>query len=154
MSLAQATAVSVDAAGEFVVVMLGPLKIAVRFEDALSWSAEILACARVAGIPKGRQGARVAGVLTDAAAEKSPPPVKLPPIIARAKLGADCVGSLISMRIGDVTATLNAEAAAQIAQWLRIRGKQARNYAGEHANWADIGDAKRVMNNTADRILH
>jgi hypothetical protein len=47
-------------------------------------------------------------------------------------------GSVVSVRLGDRCLGLPYVAAPQIAQWLRIRGKLARNAAGEKAHWSDL----------------
>jgi hypothetical protein len=49
-------------------------------------------------------------------------------------------GELVVLRIGDSEIKMGYEAAIQLSQWLRVRGKQAKKQAGDMSrHWSAIG---------------
>lgn len=138
-----ATQVEVSRVGELVILQVGNVIRSMEFERAIKLAAQMQAAGklakRVAGDDSHRY--RMAGTMTDAAA----PPAKqgrfqqLPERVR--DVGAHPVGTLVQVRMGSERFDMDYNAAFQIAQWLRVHGKMARNEAGETAHWTKIGEA-------------
>ena len=142
-SIAQAMAVEFATLGELVVISIGNVAFSVEFNVALRVSAEMLEAARTAkrAANDSNRRFRVAGHLQDVEAEKvalsrwnraAPPRLKTQDVSVRP------VGTQVAWRLGKTVAEIPYEAALTFSQWLRIRGKEARNNAKESANWLEI----------------
>lgn len=47
------------------------------------------------------------------------------------RISVDCEGDLVVMRLGNVEVKLPYETALTLSQWLRVRGKEAKRFAGD-----------------------
>lgn len=143
MAIAQQMGVEVSTAGELVVLKIGNLGFSLHFATALKLSLELLESGRTVRRLFGQKtNYRVAGALTDAAAEKVKPSrfaAKPPPELK--DVGAEACGRLVRLRLGAINADMPFEAALAMSQWLRIRGKEARNSINEKENWHRIAAA-------------
>jgi hypothetical protein len=138
----QATFVQIAQAGELVVVQVGNLSWSLEFDKALKLSAQMMAAGRVAKRADGNDTHRyrMAGSMVDAnAVKQSKFAAKPPPVEKRASAIPN--GTIVVVTIGGTSMDIPYEAAFQIAQWLRVHGKEARNAAGETAHWSKIANA-------------
>lgn len=135
--------VDVSCRGELVILAIGNIVHSVEFDMALRMSAAMLASARIAKAAAGdlARKRRCGGTLTDASAEKSPPPRFGQELPARLK-GFDVYpsGTIVNLQLGSNVFGIPYDAALTISQWLRLRGKEARNTAGERGHWSVIGE--------------
>lgn len=61
-------------------------------------------------------------------------------LLTRQRLAVRCKGELVELQIGDSTITMEYETAIQLSQWLRLRGKEAKQNAGDMSrHWSAIG---------------
>jgi hypothetical protein len=91
------------------------------------------------------------GVLHDASASKPKPrrfAEKLPEMLGANGLEVRAEGGMVVFTIGRTTAKLPYPVARNLAQWLRVRGKEAKHNAGETRHWsrliAAVGQAGSV----------
>lgn len=140
--LLQKRAVSVENQGELVILKISQVTWTLEFVVALELAAMIKREARYAKACAGDEGVRrhVSGVLHDAAAEQKRPAraTRLPASLKARDIEVKAEGQVVKVRLGDRSLGLPYVAAPQIAQWLRIRGKMARNAAGEKQHWSKI----------------
>jgi hypothetical protein len=141
--LLQRTAVKVSDRGELVVLQIAGSSWTLEFATALELAALMKREARAAKASAGDDSFRhnVAGVLHDAAAEKkfvSRFRRVLPERLALKKISVKAKGQIVEVRICAARMGTPYQAAAQIAQWLRLHGKVARNTAGERAHWSRL----------------
>jgi hypothetical protein len=140
--LLQKRAVSVENEGELVILMISGMTWSLDFVVALELAAMMKREARYAKASAGDEGVRrhVAGVLHDAAAERkhSGRAKRLPERLKARNISVNAEGSIVKVRLGTSVLGIPYVAAPQIAQWLRIRGKIARNSAGEKAHWSKL----------------
>ena len=55
-------------------------------------------------------------------------------------------GTLVVLKIGNTTIKMEYETAIQLSTWLRVRGKQAKNIAGDTSRrWSVIGNLTDVI---------
>jgi hypothetical protein len=144
-------AVSVSTAGELVVLAMGGAGVTMHFADALRVSALLLKHGREARrIDIGRMRSllpvvRALGSMSDAAADKVAPSRwgrALPERYKGSEIFVRTAGKTVEIRFRTQQADLPWEAALQISQWLRVRGKEARNSINEKAKWAEIAGAE------------
>lgn len=123
---------------------IGNVVTSMHFADALRLSLDLLRTGRHARKTAGVRWSniRIGGSLTNLEEKVVPsrfakkPPAPTPGNQLRAKW----VGHSVDLTIGGSTARLSWDAALSISQWLRVRGKEARNDAGEHAHWLEIAE--------------
>lgn len=143
--LLQKTSVAVAQSGELVLLEIGARRWSLEFQPALELAAAMRIEAKHAKRAAGDDSFKntVFGVLTDAAA---PVPALsrfrrgLPERLAARALGVRAVGSNVEVSFGRDCATFGYRDAVKVAQWLRVRAKQARNAAGERLHWAQLAD--------------
>lgn len=143
--LLQKTHVAVAQHGELVTLQIGASRWSLEFQPALELAAAMRIEAKHAKRAAGDDSFKntVFGVLTDAAA--AAPVVSrfrrgLPERLAARQLAVRQVGSTVEVSFGSDRATFGYRDAVQVAQWLRVRAKQARNAAGERAHWTQLAD--------------
>lgn len=142
--LLRQTPVEVACDGPLVVLTLGNIGHSLEFQTAFQLSASMRLAARDAKLTAGYdvQRRRAVGVLHDAdAPRKSSRFTSHHPAVLRSRdVGAWQEGESVALKLGSTTAKLPFPAALAIAQWLRVRGKEARNYVGETAHWSEFGN--------------
>jgi hypothetical protein len=142
--------VEVSSKGENVILRIGNVDLPMHYEHALDVSRWIREEGQVAKSLTGRRRTmRSLGILEDAAAKPSalPPPAPGVAIHVKPKLqdyrreDVRLEGRLVAIKIGRHTMRIHFESALKIAQWLRLRAKEARNRAGDTRHWSAIGAA-------------
>ncbi len=59
------------------------------------------------------------------------------------RMAVETEGELVVMHLGNTTVKLPYEAAFQLSQWLRVRGKEAKRFAGDDSHhWSLLGVLK------------
>lgn len=139
--------IEVSSKGELVDLCVGNVHLPMHYEHAFDMSRwireEAALCKRATG---KRRTTRSLGTLHDA--RKSPP---LPydrgvAIHVKEKKQAwrredvTAQGHLVLIKIGATTISLHFESALKIAQWIRLRAKEAKNRAGDTRHWSKIGE--------------
>lgn len=143
--LLQSTPIEVAVSGELVLLTLGNLHFKLEFQLALQLAAAIRFNAGIAKVQAGHEGfsrRRVFGVLNDLSASQPRRKrfaEKLPELLPPRGLDVSTDGALVVLKLGKVTAKLPYAVAFTVAQWLRVRGKEARNNAGETQHWSEFG---------------
>jgi hypothetical protein len=127
--------------GELVVVQIADFPFTLEFDGALILSAAIRVNARLAKLNAGMRGHgfHCAGVLHNAAASakrRERFAAKLPELLRQRNLAVATEGQLVTVTIGRTTVKIPFDNARSFAQWLRVRGKEAKHNAGEHAHWS------------------
>jgi hypothetical protein len=62
------------------------------------------------------------------------------PLLSKQRMSVDTEGELVTLTIGNTTIKMPYEAAIQLSQWLRVRGKEAKRRAGDTSrHWSAIG---------------
>lgn len=90
----------------------------------------------------------VFGVLTDL---NAPAPkrrrfvAELPERLKARQISVNQVGQLVEVRIGSAVMGFPFREAAKVAQWIRVRGKEARNNAREKAHWSKLVPANSIL---------
>lgn len=148
-SLLRPGVIAVEARGELVLLQISDFRASMEFSTALELSAALKSEARAAKRCAGDDSHRYStmGVLRDAAADAPRPSrfaAKLPERLAAKSMRVAQEGSLVALTINRVTARMPYQAALQLSQWLRVRGKEARNAAGEAAHWSQIVTGEAV----------
>lgn len=60
--------------------------------------------------------------------------------LQRMRMEVVCRGELVDLVVGNTTLTMPYDAALQLSQWLRVRGKEAKRNAGDLSrHWSVIG---------------
>jgi hypothetical protein len=138
----QRQAVAVMNVGELVVLTIGDFKRSLEFATALELAALMRREARYAKASAGDSAWRhnCAAVLSDLAAESrlQAKRARLPERLNREQISVKAEGQIVRVTFGRTTAGIPYIVAAQIAQWLRLRGKIARNAANESAHWTKL----------------
>lgn len=134
--------VQVSDVGEQVVIEFGDFRRTLDFVTALELAALIKREARYAKASAGDTGWRRTSVaiLHDAAAEKARAPRAraLPERLKAKQLDVRAVGEMVMLRVGFIEIGLPYVMAPQVAQWIRVHAKAARNTAGEKAHWSKL----------------
>lgn len=148
-SLLRPGVIAVETSGELVLLKISDLRASMEFSTALELSAALKSEARAAKRCAGDDSHRYStmGALRDAAADSKRRgrfATKLPERLAAKSLRVTQEGVLVALTINRVTAHMPYQAALQLSQWLRVRGKQARNAAGESAHWSRIVTGEAV----------
>lgn len=148
-ALLQQSHLAVSTAGELVLLSVLDLSVSMEFQPALE-----LACAmrmeaavakRIAGDDASRKS--VFGVLTNGTPERAPQSRfrrALPERLAARDLKVRHVGSTVEVYFGKRVLTFGYKDALRVAQWLRVRGKEARNAARERAHWSELADGRSM----------
>lgn len=62
------------------------------------------------------------------------------PLLSRQRMSVSVEGEFVVLEIGNATIKMPYEAAIQLSQWLRVRGKEAKRKAGDTSrHWSAIG---------------
>jgi hypothetical protein len=62
------------------------------------------------------------------------------PLLSQQRIAVSIEGELVKLSIGNTDIRLPYEAALQLSQWLRVRGKEAKRNAGDVSrHWSAIG---------------
>jgi hypothetical protein len=135
----------VGCAGTVVILVLGNLRFTVEFPLALQLAAAIKVQARLAKVCSGddSRAFHCVGVLHDANAAPTRRQQllgQLPELLNKQGIAVVATGRMVVVSIGRTTIELPFAVAFTLAQWLRVRGKEAKSNAGEHAHWAEIGN--------------
>ena len=69
------------------------------------------------------------------------------PLLSRQRMSVEARGEMVRLTIGNAHVDMPYETAIQLSQWLRVRGKQARNTAGERAHWSQIVTGEMIAGN-------
>lgn len=141
--------VEVSTAGELVVFEIGDQAFTLEFETALRVAGQMLLTSQAARRAAGVHGTnlRVGGLLSDDAEPstyKQGRFEKLPPLVAKNQASCIPFGRGVRLKLGSSSMDMGWEAGLTISQWLRIRGKQARNNSGEKANWSKIAGMEQL----------
>lgn len=147
--LLQKTGVSVTCRGELVILFFGSHGYSIEFPLALQIAAALHHEARMARLTAGMQigGYRCLGTLTDANAAKPKRKrfmEKLPELLRCKHVGVKAEGSMVAFRVGTATRRMEYDSARTIAQWLRVKGREAKQNAGESRAWRDIANLKAI----------
>ena len=142
--------VAVEVSGELVLLGVGGFKVSLEFQPALELAAALRSEAAVAKRIAGDDASRknVLGVLTNATPEKQPVSrfrKELPARLAARDLAVRHAGTNVEIHFGRQVMTLGYRDAMRVAQWLRVRGKQARNAAGERTHWAQLASGASLV---------
>lgn len=151
-NLLQRTVCAVVCRGELVAAQFGNITFTLEFQTALELACALKLAARQAKIIAGDRGKwyRTLGTLTDLNAVKVKPSRfgrSLPERLALKDLAVRHEGQIVYLRIGRTELGIPYQAAATIAQWFRLRAKEARNAAGEGAHWSKLvnADSPRIL---------
>lgn len=143
--------IAVSCVGTLVVLAIGNVRRSLEFPLALQLAAAMKHEARMAKLSSGRneRGLHVFGVLHNAQAER--PQRKrfmdrVPELLKPHGLAVYAEGQIVRLKIDKATAGLPYPVARTVAQWLRIRGKEAKRNAGERRHWSEIGNMPAVVN--------
>jgi len=61
------------------------------------------------------------------------------PLLSRQRMSVATEGELVTLTVGNSTLKMPYEAALQLSQWLRVRGKEAKRNAGDMSrHWSAI----------------
>jgi hypothetical protein len=156
--LAQKTTVEVSCRGELVILRFGQVGYSLEFPLALRLSAVMKHEARMAKLSSGDESTlRICvGTLHDASAPKGKRKrfmEKLPELLRAQNVDVEARGRHVTLSFGTVVREFDHRDAARLAQWIRLRGKEARNNAGETAHWTAI--AKPELYHSGDKgFLH
>jgi hypothetical protein len=145
MALLQKMHLAVAARGELVLLQVGSEAFSLEFQPALELSCamrmEAAIAKRIAGDDTSRKN--VFGVLSDANQERTVVSRfrrALPERLAARDMKVRHVGVTVQVYFGRRVMTLGYKDAMQVAQWLRVRAKEARNAARERAHWSELAD--------------
>jgi len=136
--------IEVTSNGEAVILRIGNVDLPMHFEHAFDISRWIreegTACKRGTGRARTT---RSLGIASNAEEKQTPlpytPGVAIhTPVIKRHWHRRDvyAVGRIVHFTIGNSTATLHFESALKIAQWIRVRAKEAQRTAGDVRHWS------------------
>jgi hypothetical protein len=137
----------VSSKGELVILRIGNVDIPMHYEHALDISRWIRSEAKSAKSLSGRgKTVRSLGLMEDLAAKAVPLP-RQPGVAIHVKQRLQTwhredvwtVGKIVHVKIGSNTLTFHFETALKVAQWIRVRAKEARNRAGDVRHWSAIG---------------
>lgn len=138
--------VKVYALGESVVLTIGNAPLSMHYEQALALSRWIRQEAKaIKRLTTRAKTMRSLGVMHDADAKPKPLPYQRGVAIHvkdkqhswnREDVWSE--GRLVATRIGRHTFKLHFENALKIAQWLRLRAKEAKSTAGDPRHWSEI----------------
>ena len=60
-------------------------------------------------------------------------------LLSQQRISVGTEGDLVTLTIGNATIKMPYETAIQLSQWLRVRGKQAKNKAGDMSrHWSAL----------------
>lgn len=144
MAIAKKTAVKVSDSGELVTLEIAHLKFTLEFDLALRLSSMLLVEGRIARRIQGGVNLfpklRTAGVLVDlnAAKKRRSRWERLAQRLQSDNVRVKNSGVQVTIFFGKNGMDLPWNVALQLAQWLRIHGKLARNAAGETKSWNKI----------------
>lgn len=146
----QSRHVSVSCEGEQVVFRNGNVAFTLDFQVALELALAMKVEARYAKMAAGVEGFawRVFGVLTDL---NAPAPKRrrfapaLPERLKARQIAVHQVGQLVNVKIGSIEMGFPFREAGKVAQWIRVRGKEARNNARELAHWSKLVPANSIL---------
>lgn len=66
-------------------------------------------------------------------------------LLARQRLAVSAEGPLVTLKAGNVEIKMEYETAIQLSTWLRVRGKEAKRFAGDDSRrWHIIGNLTAV----------
>lgn len=141
-------AVAVGCRGELVTLQLGNLEYAIEFDLALQCAAVMRHQTGIAklnaGIPTNVRGLQALGVLHDSSAPRAKRKrfieVILPRLLRRKDLECYAEGQFVVLKIRRTVAKMPWPVTRKLSQWLRVRGKEAKRAAGEHAHWSQLVD--------------
>lgn len=138
--------IAVSSKGENVLLQIGDTVITVPYEHAFALSKWMRDEAQT--IKQGTTRAktmRTLGIMHDASAKAQPLPhqagtaIHVKPKLQRyQRSDVQRQGRMVLIKIGPHTISLHFESVLKIAQWIRVRAKEARNTAGDTRFWADI----------------
>jgi hypothetical protein len=61
------------------------------------------------------------------------------------RISVSCEGELVVFQVGNSVMKMDYETAIQLSTWLRVRGKEAKRFAGdERRHWSLIGNLTAV----------
>jgi hypothetical protein len=135
--------VEVDCIGELVVLSVGNVERSMEFHTAIRVAAEMREAARLIKRQCNDQSRRyrTAGSLHDASAPRLPVSKfnrTLPERVKDKDIDAGTDGFQVVLRVQNTYMAMPYDAALTISQWIRVRGKEARNHAGEAAHWSQF----------------
>ena len=62
------------------------------------------------------------------------------PLLSKQRMAVAAEGDMVKLTIGNADIKMPYEAALQLSQWLRVRGKEAKRNAGDVSrHWSAIG---------------
>jgi hypothetical protein len=136
----------VSAKGELVVLRIGNADLPMHYEQALDISRWVRQEGQAIKRGTGRAvSSRSLGVLADADAKAKPMPYTAgtaihskPKLQSWRRENVWAQGRIVNITIGGSTLNLHFESALKVAQWLRVRAKEARNTAGDTRHWSEI----------------
>lgn len=140
--------VAVSTRGELVGLSIGNVQVAMPFDVALQVAAAMTVESRIAKKTSGDSNMRfrARGLLHDANESRPKERRFLESrfsLLRSQDIAVRHRGETVELRIGKRTAGFGYRAAIEIAQWLRLRGRQAKQVAGEGAHWSQIGRLKQ-----------
>ena len=61
------------------------------------------------------------------------------PLLSRQHISVSVEGEMVALTIGNATIKMPYETAIQLSQWLRVRGKEAKRFAGDMSrHWSAV----------------
>lgn len=150
-NLLQQNHFAVECRGMLVLLSMGDQRYSLEFDLALKLAAAIRQHAHIAKLCSGNheRGIRMLGVLHDATAEKPRHRrfvERMPELLKPHGLDVGTEGQLVVLKVKRTTAKLPYPQALTLAQWIRVRGKEAKRNAGEPRHWSEIANMPAVVN--------
>lgn len=138
--------VQIESIGEHVVLSIGNWRREIQYQDALLLAHWMVRRAREAkaSVRDNRFGFRLLGTLHDAEKPDAGQPLTGRRIVGRdllklSKITVEQRGPEVVLRFGSDEVALSYVAATQIAQWIRLRGKESKRRAGDVArHWSNL----------------
>lgn len=151
LSLLKRQHVEVACQGELVLLRMGNVSFSLEFPLALQVSAAMRHEAKMAKLYARvrERGFYCVGILHDANADKPKRKrfmQKLPELLRARDLDVRQEGQLVVLKIGHAEAKFPFPTARMVAQWLRVRGKEAKRNANEPRHWSEIANMPAVVN--------
>lgn len=142
--------VSVAPEGELVIIGIAGFPFALEFDAALDLSAAVRLNARMGKLGAGNRerGVYAVGVLSDAdprTRRRVRFASKLPDRLKRHDIQVGLRGQIVTITIKGTTIEMPYDSARAFAQWLRVRGKEAKVAAGEAAHWSTFVNHRSAL---------
>ena len=141
---------AVFAVGSLVLLRVAGAGFALEFPDALALSVKVRHSARLAKLSTGNKdrGYYCAGVLSAVGDSVKPSrsSLRVPELLAARSIHVGELGHLVTITIKGTTMEMDYPSARSLAQWLRVRGREAMRNAGETGHWSQFAQPTVPVN--------